>query len=112
MMNPEIKAKWLEDLRSGKFKQTEGTLKSTEGGYCCLGVLCESMGYQWEEGKTGDYVVAGEFDEQNEPLECNLNNNILNRTGITTDEQGKLVSMNDSEGKSFLEIADYVEKHL
>jgi hypothetical protein len=37
---PEVKAKWVAALRSGKFKQTEGRL-ADERGFCCLGVLCE-----------------------------------------------------------------------
>lgn len=40
-MKPEIKQKWLEALRSGKYKQGTGKLASFENRYCCLGVLCE-----------------------------------------------------------------------
>jgi len=32
--------KWINALRSGKYKQTQGFLKD-EAGYCCLGVLDE-----------------------------------------------------------------------
>lgn len=39
-MNPEIKAQWLKDLRSGEFTQIQSRLTDGEG-YCCLGVLCE-----------------------------------------------------------------------
>lgn len=39
-MNAEVKAQWLNDLRSGEFPQVEGKLSDGEG-YCCLGVLCE-----------------------------------------------------------------------
>jgi hypothetical protein len=39
-MNKEIKTLWIDALRSGKYKQTIGTLKSSTG-HCCLGVLCE-----------------------------------------------------------------------
>lgn len=41
-MNPDIKRRWVEALRGGKYKQTTGKLKETSGvGHCCLGVLCE-----------------------------------------------------------------------
>lgn len=41
-MNPEIKTKWVEALRSGKYKQGKKSLRSREGDkYCCLGVLCD-----------------------------------------------------------------------
>lgn len=34
--------KWINALRSGDFKQGfAGKLKDDNGGYCCLGVLCE-----------------------------------------------------------------------
>jgi|SRR6266853_268140 len=39
-MNKEIKARWIEALRSGKYKQGRSFLKIKEG-FCCLGVLCE-----------------------------------------------------------------------
>jgi hypothetical protein len=50
-MNPEIKARWVADLRSGNFPQGQGTLhrdltgtgtSKTGHTFCCLGVLCES----------------------------------------------------------------------
>lgn len=44
-MNPEVKAKWLAELRSGEKKQGKGTLcrDNLEGDrtYCCLGVLSQ-----------------------------------------------------------------------
>lgn len=44
-MNPEIKALWLEALRSGEYEQGEGWLKQMPDDgpaeYCCLGVLCD-----------------------------------------------------------------------
>lgn len=36
--------RWLKDLRSGNFKQTDGFLKDVSGGYCCLGVACTQFG--------------------------------------------------------------------
>jgi hypothetical protein len=41
IMNPEVKAMWLTDLRSGEFTQGKGALRTEDGEYCCLGVLCE-----------------------------------------------------------------------
>ena len=42
-----IKAKWLEELRSGKHHQITGTLKDQFGngeyGYSCLGILAEKV---------------------------------------------------------------------
>ena len=41
MMNQEIKAKWVNALRSGDYEQGQGALKNPDGQYCCLGVLCD-----------------------------------------------------------------------
>lgn len=43
-MNPEIKKRWTDALRSGNYQQTTGVLhrfKDDNVGYCCLGVLCD-----------------------------------------------------------------------
>lgn len=34
-----IKDKWLKALRSGRYRQGFGRLRTASGGYCCLGVL-------------------------------------------------------------------------
>ena len=39
-MNPQIKAQWVADLRSGQYEQGNGYLNA-DGKLCCLGVLCE-----------------------------------------------------------------------
>ena len=47
-MNRENMMKWIDALRSGKYKQSKGNLcriidvKNDEYLYCCLGVLCET----------------------------------------------------------------------
>jgi hypothetical protein len=41
-MNPEVKAAWVEALRSGDYGQAQGVLHEvTTDTYCCLGVLCD-----------------------------------------------------------------------
>lgn len=40
-MNPRIKELWLEALRSGEYAQGKHELQTTNGKFCCLGVLCE-----------------------------------------------------------------------
>ncbi len=50
-MNPEVKQKWIDALRSGKYDQGSEKLRSVQG-YCCLGVLCDlysqEQGAEWE----------------------------------------------------------------
>lgn len=57
-LDPEVKAKWLAALRSGEYRQATGRLhklptETTEGGYCCLGVLCNIMGAEESPSETG-----------------------------------------------------------
>jgi hypothetical protein len=44
-MKQNVMKKWVKALRSGKFKQGQGTLKKFnkqgQAQHCCLGVLCE-----------------------------------------------------------------------
>jgi len=37
-------ADWVKALRSGDYRQTQRKLSDGEGGFCCLGVLCEAKG--------------------------------------------------------------------
>lgn len=53
-LDPEFKKQWVEALRSGKYPQGIGRLKSSLG-YCCLGVAEEIMfpltGNRWDTPK-------------------------------------------------------------
>lgn len=111
-MKPSIKALWVEALRSGKFKQGQGKLKSERESsrgrprqpkFCCLGVLREISPVPLK--------AQGEDDAY-------LNDASLKKVGLTTANQALLADMNDRDGdfgekrKSFLEIADYIEEYL
>lgn len=115
-MKPKIKAKWLEALRSGKYKQTKEVLKDSTG-YCCLGVLCDIHRKTikkkgWTKNSCNNleyYNEAGTLPE-----------NVLKWAGIE-DENGKfkykngktvyLTNLNDN-GKSFKQIANIIEKYF
>ena len=120
-MNKEIKAKWIEALKSGKYKQTKGTLKD-EHGYCCLGVLCEI--FREETGK-GEFVPtlknsnnkrfqADDIIEEGVPPSpvikwAEMENN---NPSITLDEKPKLLAVANDNGSTFLELADIIEQQL
>jgi hypothetical protein len=40
-VKPDIKSRWTAALRSGRFKQGTGFLRTNNEKYCCLGVLCQ-----------------------------------------------------------------------
>lgn len=66
-MNPEVKKKWLEALRSGKYRQATEQLRKGDA-YCCLGVLCDLYAKEHPEaGFTADdahrYVFKSAGDD-------------------------------------------------
>lgn len=100
-MNKELKAKWVAALRSGKYGQCQGVLRDFDG-YCCLGVLREIIAPRSTDSDDDWAALSHDMSEMAG----------LRRYGIgPNNEQETLAAMND-EGKSFDEIADYIEKHL
>jgi hypothetical protein len=97
-MDAQLKSKWVEALRSGKYQQARNFLKS-EDGYCCLGVLCDIQGADFE-------AIREEFGS------LSLSLNPAKYLGeVNTIKATELAQMNDN-GKSFSEIADYIEVNL
>lgn len=126
-------AQWLEALRSGKYKQAKNTLKSADGGFCCLGVLCDAKGvparidggstfYIFDDVAEHDLATReiGSFKSKSagiipfRPQQTILEDLDLAKE-ITVDGSADsicsfLISMNDN-GNTFAEIADFIEAH-
>jgi hypothetical protein len=115
MMDPDIKAKWVEALRSGKYKQARMALETSRG-YCCLGVLCRAVGAEFQEfdddGRYYDSVPVLDGINLADGNNEELSRSFLRRAGLREEDQIRLVEMNDSENASFLKIAEYIEKRL
>jgi hypothetical protein len=98
----KIKEKWVAALRSGKYRQGNGSLYSHDFNnnryYCCLGVLGVVCGY-----KTGTL-------EHNSFPDIHRNKFPRGFRGITEINK-KLATFNDN-GKSFKWIASYIERYL
>ena len=106
-MDEQLKKEWVIALRSGMFQQTQGALRITlesqklifnhstrPVGHCCLGVLIEMRNFKKTES----------------PIFSVSNEDINSQIGF---ENAKiLIRLNDLENKSFIEIADYIEKNL
>lgn len=113
-MNPEVKEKWLEALRSGEYKQGRTMLKQGQSPdnlkYCCIGVLCELA------AKDGviDNSVKSSFDpiySFNEK-ECLIPDEVARWAGLKTlrtTSGSTLYQLNDF-GKSFSDISDVIEE--
>jgi hypothetical protein len=110
-MNPEIKAKWIADLRANPDLQGRTYLRRTrDGKFCCMGRLCEIMGIEFNHDIEG-YIFYSVIE--NSPFSRNgqIPITVLGRFFLTEKDQDTLIGMND-RGKTFAEIADWIEENL
>ena len=131
-MNTEVKQKWIDALRSGKYEQGSEKLRGANG-YCCLGVLCDIYAQehntQWEfrgdeeiNPQSQDYWY---FDEHSEFLPESVMNwaelkthNPTVRVDVEDNDdednwyyKDELSDINDS-GYDFSQIANLIEAQL
>lgn len=128
MMNPEIKARWVAALRSGKYQQGRRVLRNGDS-YCCLGVLCELALEDGIVTATIDEHTSvtryhdvdrshNEFSDEHDSTHLlslgvrdwanlGLNPSVSSGGGRTHTLSG----FND-EGTSFADIADMIEERL
>lgn len=119
-MDPELKRKWVEALRSGRYQQAHGELRSEEGGYCCLAVLHETAGGHWVLGTDGVWMPA-ETKVRHEDLTyvgVHLSTAFYDAIGLG-ERAALLAEMNDGTSgffkngpAPFSQIADYIEQEL
>lgn len=119
-MNQEIKAKWVEALRSGEYKQGTRYLNSEEG-FCCLGVLTDlyikENGLEWkkEEGCGGlsfqnGLTILPQSVHQWSELETPLGH--IDSIGNRSSAISSLADLNDGARMTFPQIADVIEYAL
>jgi len=113
-VNKEIKARWVAALRSGVYAQTTGVLHN-EKGYCCLGVLCDIHAQETNTPWVPDAFSFLYADEINVLPSIVRKWAGLQRKDPTVkvDEGPEALSnMNDTQRRTFAEIADAIEKGL
>ena len=103
-MDKKLRDEWVKALRSGEYEQGRLALQVNDA-YCCMGVLC----------KVGEKIgFAPAIYSRNRP-------DTLQGSYLTAQPVGKelpigaddiLSRMNDSDRKSFPEIADWIERHI
>lgn len=105
-----IKQKWIDALRSGNYSQSKHYLRRKDisgrsEGYCCLGVLCDIVDPEgWDVGTEFGFRHQGETDGPSESVKESV--------GLTDEQENALIGMNDREGLSFNEIADWIEANI
>lgn len=97
-MDTDLKTKWLAALRSGDFEQGKNFLHNPkENTYCCLGVLLTVKGVPLTEIDFRCTTNISEWlPDAIDPHQCSILGDV----------------MNDDGGKSFTDIADYIEENL
>lgn len=95
MLTKEQRDNWTAALRSGDYRQTTGQLKEGRS-YCCLGVLCETLGWDIPELNMSDIS-----DYTYSKLDTEL-------SGWSS----KCITMNDDEQKTFPEIAAFIYANI
>ena len=113
-MDARLKRKWLKALRSGEYRQGRYLLVSDNGkNFCCLGVLADVMGCEWQESKANyDSSLVPILPRNKRPLARRGDAWMSpSKTGLSSKKQEKLAGMND-DGSSFKRIANFIEKNL
>lgn len=108
-MNKNAK-KWVEALRSGKYEQGCGYLRTNDG-FCCLGVACDlyAKAHPRAKGWNQGNLFAGEMMLL--PVKVRKWLGLTKNSGVFTDKKGflsELIDLNDS-GKTFKQIAKIIE---
>lgn len=107
MMAPHDKAIWVKALRSGEYKQCGGFLEA-DGCNCCLGVLARIKNVP-VTNETDDYKCFVFVNDRSSGRTGTIPDDYC---GISYSTAQVLAAMNDGGGKTFLEIADYIESNL
>jgi hypothetical protein len=117
----DIKEKWLEALRSGRYQQGTKELRSLTNRFCCLGVLVDIlMPENWKIGENRYYIQESETStalavlpksiSDTYGLSCTVNIHSFyyedREINVST-----LTEANDF-GMSFDEIANIIERDL
>jgi hypothetical protein len=130
-MNKKVMQKWLKALRSGKYKQGQGTLKQYDSNgnaqHCCLGVLCELYNKEMKKNKKKTLIekfcsndsdfshgrsrFGGKADDlPKEVMKWADMDNNLGKFYLSDDHYECLADLNDA-GRKFKTIANIIEKN-
>lgn len=119
-MVKSIKERWIEALRSGKYTQGEGMLKTSDGPdakFCCLGVLADIQRCQWEN----EFPIRYDFDGYNDYTTRETSDlgpyyrqpSHITREFLAESNDGGIAGLHRGlKTATFAEIADWIEEHL
>jgi len=114
--NKENIEHWLAALRSGKYTQGRGCLRSIEDKFCCLGVACDVYMTLTGEGKWAPSSYQPDtyvFTVDNEIMGSALPQKVKNFYGVSGSNPlikggDNAIWLNDSKRVNFNQMADYI----
>lgn len=130
-MNRELAQQWYNDLTSGDYHQTQGTLRRTlpPPGYCCLGVLGR-VALKLPQFKVLAPLIECALDSETTTLNAQKVESVNLKTrakisaafpekknlgeiiGISSAQEETYTMLNDDEGKKFKQIAVRIRKNF
>ena len=115
---PASLVRWLRDLRSGDFKQTQNYLcridSAGEKAFCCLGLFAhkDPRFKGAVSGKAfGDNYKNYEYGPYRQVYATELPEDVFRDMGLEPSLMTRLIDMNDCQGSTFAEVADVIEDH-
>lgn len=126
-MDPEVKAEWVQALRSGEYEQARGYLRRTldrgrdakeintkPQGFCCLGVLTDLYCKKTGEGSWSlPNIFGSRFTSASGDSCTDLTADVKNWSGLDNGEvESELARKNDSGSYDFVAIAAWIEEKL
>ena len=125
VFSPEQR-KWIDALKSGKYRKTTGTLmtltqKDKPKGYCCLGVYCMLSGQKWrskENWTDNRKAYFGKLQDTELNIAQTRKLKLYGQLGdfkkprtVKRKMIDHLAELNDSTKMSLAEIGKWIEAH-
>lgn len=116
-MNNNAK-KWVEALRSGKYKQGQHLLRNEKDEFCCLGVACEVYVASNPDAHKAVLDPDDQYsylyrDSSGQDHSATLSDEVREWLGLTAPDgsyvASSLINLNDTERYDFDQIADVIE---
>lgn len=107
-MNTLWKNRWIEALRSGRYKQGHGVLRQGDE-FCCLGVICDLCApSEWHSS-----TILKKNGYRHGPYSYGFPAKVIaDEVGLSQEAASHLSTLNDIDMASFGTIADWIEKNL
>ena len=120
-MDAELKQRWIDALKSGKYPKTKGALcrpipgeenkEPVAAGFCCLGVLADISGLgQWEDGADKRYRSFRETLTKKEEVGY-LPTGMSSRLGFNYRQMQEIAELND-QSDTFDPVIALIEAKL